>query len=241
MIGWHHPVYWAQDKIDAFRKTLALHGRSAQVFQPSARERDDITGLQRRLQKWILQLPRPCGVFGVNDLVCEIALSAATALEIAVPEDLAFVGADDDPLICETTIPSLTSVQPDFFQTGLVAAELLAERMEDPSHGQDPLPAPDLQPEAGNQRSETMARVSRCRPGRRTNGTESGPRATRYRTISTEPAPPVSFNVPMRKFAGVVSETDALCAATPTWNASVKRSPSNARSAKTTQPSVGVW
>jgi len=133
VIGWHHPVYWAQDKIDAFQKALALHGRRADVFQPRPAERDDITTLQRRLQKWLLKLPRPCGVFGVNDLVCEIALSAATALGISIPEDLAFVGADDDPLICETTIPSLTSVQPDFFQTGLTAAELLAERMEDPS------------------------------------------------------------------------------------------------------------
>ena len=133
VIGWHHPVYWAQDKIDAFQKALALHGRRAEVFQPRPAERDDITTLQRRLQKWLLKLPRPCGVFGVNDLVCEIALSAATALGISIPEDLAFVGADDDPLICETTIPSLTSVQPDFFQTGLTAAELLAERMEDPS------------------------------------------------------------------------------------------------------------
>ena len=133
VIGWHHPVYWARDKIDAFQKALALHGRRAEVFQPRPAERDDITILLRRLQKWLLKLPRPCGVFGVNDLVCEIALSAATALGISIPEDLAFVGADDDPLICETTIPSLTSVQPDFFQTGLTAAELLAERMEDPS------------------------------------------------------------------------------------------------------------
>ena len=133
VIGWHHPVYWARDKIDAFQKALALHGRRAEGFQPRPAERDDLTILLRRLQKWLLKLPRPCGVFGVNDLVCEIALSAATALGISIPEDLAFVGADDDPLICETTIPSLTSVQPDFFQTGLTAAELLAERMEDPS------------------------------------------------------------------------------------------------------------
>ena len=133
VIGWHHPVYWAQDKIDAFQKALALHGRSAEVFQPSDPEKDDIMGLQRRLQKWILQLPRPCGIFGVNDLICEVALSAATTLGISVPEDLAFVGADDDPLICETTIPSLTSVQPDFFRTGFAAGELLDERLTDPA------------------------------------------------------------------------------------------------------------
>lgn len=133
VIGWHHPVYWAQDKIDAFQKALALHGRSAEVFQPSNPEKDDIMGLQRRLQKWILQLPRPCGIFGVNDLICEVALSAATTLGISVPEDLAFVGADDDPLICETTIPSLTSVQPDFFRTGFAAGELLDERLTDPA------------------------------------------------------------------------------------------------------------
>ena len=145
VIGWHHPVYWAQDKIDAFQKALALHGRSAEVFQPSDPEKDDIMGLQRRLQKWILQLPRPCGIFGVNDLICEVALSAATALDISVPEDLAFVGADDDPLICETTIPSLTSVQPDFFRTGFAAGELLDERLTDPTHAPRLCVVPPLQ------------------------------------------------------------------------------------------------
>lgn len=133
VIGWFNSVYWAQDKIGAFQQALALHGRTARIFQPRPQEQNDITALQRRLQKWIQQLPRPCGIFGVNDLICEIALSAVTALGIAVPEDIAFVGADDDPLICETAIPSLTSVQPDFFRTGYAAGELLAERIEDPS------------------------------------------------------------------------------------------------------------
>ncbi|MGN0852273.1 MAG: substrate-binding domain-containing protein [Kiritimatiellia bacterium] len=132
VIGWPRPVYWAEDKIGAFRAALALHGRSAQVFRPRPGEQHDITALQRRLRAWMDRLPRPCGIFGVNDLICEIALSAATSLGNAIPEDFAFVGADNDPLICETTIPSLTSVQPNFHRTGFIAAELLAERMSNP-------------------------------------------------------------------------------------------------------------
>ncbi len=78
-------------------------------------------------------LPKPCGIFGVNDYIAERALSAAVALGYEVPEELAFVGADNDELICETTRPSMTSVLPDFQTTGYIAAQLLAAKIDDPA------------------------------------------------------------------------------------------------------------
>lgn len=132
LVGWFSHTYWTLDKLEAFKSVLELHGKRVHVFEPEAGDRGGTTALQRRLRSWLRRLPKPCGVFGVNDYIAERALSAAVALGYAVPEDLAFVGADNDELICETTRPSMTSVLPDFKTTGYMAAELLARKIDDP-------------------------------------------------------------------------------------------------------------
>lgn len=132
LVGWFFHAYWMLDKLEAFKSVLELHGKRVHVFEPEAGDRGGTTALQRRLRPWLRRLPKPCGIFGVNDYIAERALSAAAALGYAIPEELAFVGADNDELICETTRPSLTSVLPDFKATGRMAAELLAAKIDGP-------------------------------------------------------------------------------------------------------------
>lgn len=129
VVDWSAPRYWSQDKTDAFRSLLALHGRTCHVF-----EQDGANAItrQRRLRRWLRDLPKPCGVFGVNDFVTEQVMGAAQALGIPIPDDLAVVGADNDEQICENTYPSLTSVQPDLELSGRRAAELLHARIAHP-------------------------------------------------------------------------------------------------------------
>ena len=49
----------------------------------------------------------------------------ASANGITVPDELAVIGVDDDPVICERTSPSLTSIGLDFEQGGFLCAQLL--------------------------------------------------------------------------------------------------------------------
>lgn len=52
---------------------------------------------------------RPEGVFGFDDLHSALLLSALTDRGVRVPEELALIGADDEPL-CEIVRPKLSSV-----------------------------------------------------------------------------------------------------------------------------------
>ena len=133
LVGWFSHAYWMLDKLEAFKSVLELHGRTVHVFEPEVEDRGGTISLQRRLRDWLRGLPKPCGIFGVNDYITERAFSVATNLGYEIPEELAFVGADNDELICETTRPSLTSIMPDFTTTGYMAAELLAAKIDDPS------------------------------------------------------------------------------------------------------------
>ena len=127
-VGWHRRIYWCEEKLEAFARILSLHGAALAEFRPTAREATNQIALQRRLRAWIRSLPTPCGVFAINDSVAEQVLAAAAAEGLAVPEHLAVIGVDNDEAICERTHPTLTSVMPNFVETGYQAVRTLCEK-----------------------------------------------------------------------------------------------------------------
>jgi LacI family transcriptional regulator len=82
---------------------------------------------ERELASWVKSLPRPIGVMCCNDLRAQQLLNACRAVDIAVPEDVAIVGVDNDELLCELADPPLSSVQPDAKRIGYRAAATLHE------------------------------------------------------------------------------------------------------------------
>lgn len=129
-VGWRKPRFWSEERRKAFASALELHGRGCIVFDcpPAASE------LHRRetLAAWIRSLPKPCGVFAAHDPVGEEVLTLAASAGISVPDELAVIGVDDDPVICESTKPTLSSIMLDFEQGGYICAELLDRRLSDP-------------------------------------------------------------------------------------------------------------
>ena len=64
-----------------------------------------------------------------NDLRGQQLLNACRAVGVAVPDDVAVVGVDNDELICDLSDPPLSSVEPDTEKIGYEAASLLARLM----------------------------------------------------------------------------------------------------------------
>jgi LacI family transcriptional regulator len=56
-------------------------------------------------------------------------LDACRRMNIAVPDEVAVIGVDNDELLCELANPPLSSVIPNTYRTGYEAAALLAEMM----------------------------------------------------------------------------------------------------------------
>jgi len=83
------------------------------------------SGEHRKLAAWLTKLPKPAGVFACYDTCGRHVLEACRIAQLRVPDDVAVVGVDDDPLLCELADPPLTSVAPDARQSGYLAASLL--------------------------------------------------------------------------------------------------------------------
>jgi LacI family transcriptional regulator len=91
------------------------------------------------------ELPKPVGVFAVNDQLGFWVLDAARRAGIAVPEELAVVGAENDNMLCETASPPLSSVRLRGQAVGHDAARVLDEWMRGeriPRPGEQHLHAP---------------------------------------------------------------------------------------------------
>jgi len=80
--------------------------------------------------RWIAGLPKPLGLMACNDFRGLQALDACRRAGVAVPEEVAVIGADNEVLACELAYPPLSSVIPDCRRIGYEAAALLDGLMQ---------------------------------------------------------------------------------------------------------------
>ena len=131
--GWFENTYWNRLRREGFHKALAVNGRRADVFLPTAADRKNSALFQRRLRTFLRSVTRPCALVAANDEIGGHVVAAAAAEGLKIPHDIAVVGVDDNESICKTSRPPLSSVLPDFEQGGFLAAKALDELMRDGS------------------------------------------------------------------------------------------------------------
>jgi len=124
-VGWWVKRSWSEMRGAAFARALANSGYECSRFDLT----DDDTIPNLSLQRWIRQLPRPCGIFTANDLVASRFIFAADDMGFGIPDDFAVLGVDNDEEICENTSVSLSSIPQDCLRAGISAGEMLDKAM----------------------------------------------------------------------------------------------------------------
>lgn len=119
---------WAAEREGFFRSYVESRGCKCAVFAEEEKERDWEKMLQN-LMNWLQSLPKPLGLMAANDAKARHVLEACRRLGLKVPDDIAVVGVDDDPMMCELATPSLTSVIQGTDKLGYEAARLLDKMM----------------------------------------------------------------------------------------------------------------
>lgn len=84
---------------------------------------------QERLIAWLTKLPKPIGIFAANDQLGVRLLDACQRAGIAVPTQVAVVGAENEETLCSFATPPLSSVQFNGAEVGYRAAQLLDRMM----------------------------------------------------------------------------------------------------------------
>lgn len=114
-------------RIRGFQRRLARENLRAHVHSAPKSGEDpyDVNFLPQNTDEWLLNLPKPVAVFCINDPAGALVVERCRELGIVVPEDVAVLGVDNSILICLTTWPPISSVQPDFERLGARCAELV--------------------------------------------------------------------------------------------------------------------
>jgi LacI family transcriptional regulator len=81
------------------------------------------------LEKWVESLEAPTGILVGNDLYCRHLIETCRAKGLQVPQDVAIVGTSNEPALCASPYPALTSIDLDFELIGFRAAAKLDEMM----------------------------------------------------------------------------------------------------------------
>jgi LacI family repressor for deo operon, udp, cdd, tsx, nupC, and nupG len=120
------------ERLRGYRQGLAAHDIP---YRPEYVRPGDYTapaGETASSVAWLLDLrPAPTAIVAADDMIAAVAIQAAAARRLRVPDDLALVGIDDQRL-ASFLVPPLTTVRLPVAEAGARALELLLERIADP-------------------------------------------------------------------------------------------------------------
>ncbi len=121
---------WSRLRLESFRRAVESTGRRCEVYEPAhavswGHQMPAWEAEVELFSRWISGLPKPLGLMACNDFRGVQALDACRRADVAVPEEVAVIGVDDESLACELAHPPLSSVIPDCRAIGYEAAGLL--------------------------------------------------------------------------------------------------------------------
>lgn len=122
---------WSDLRCEGFVKTIRAARHSCELYRSpcSGSHAPEWTADQENIGRWISGLPKPVGLMACNDVRGQQVLNACRSVGVAVPEEVAVVGVDNEKVLCELCEPPLSSVAPNPERIGYEAAELLDRLM----------------------------------------------------------------------------------------------------------------
>lgn len=135
--------WWSSEFSEEYRRALQLAGlpceispfslRSSDVSLPVSLRKDD----ERRISAWLSSLTKPVGIFCPADSHALFLINLCRFVGIAVPQEIAILGVENNESLCNAASPPLSSIAANGQEIGYRAAELLERKLKDG-------PLPDL-------------------------------------------------------------------------------------------------
>ena len=124
-------IVWSEERKYYFNQFNSECGLRTHNYEPSKKIKpDDWDKEQQLVSRWIKSLPKPVGIFACNDDRGQHILELCKLLRLKVPEEVAVLGVDNDPMVCEFGDPPLSSIALNTESAGFEVAKLLDKMMK---------------------------------------------------------------------------------------------------------------
>jgi LacI family transcriptional regulator len=128
---------YSDTRSELFSRLMAEAGCDCHVYVPPVRLKSTASFEQEQhgliyevdVARWIAALPKPIGLLACNDIRGQQVLNVCRQIGVAVPDEVAVLGVDNDEVLCDLADPPLSSVIPNTGRIGYEAAALLDKMM----------------------------------------------------------------------------------------------------------------
>jgi LacI family transcriptional regulator len=125
-------LWYSEQRRLGFEATLRAAGYTCSSIESTnlTRSPRDWRRVAGELARWLRSLQPPVGIMASWDLRAQMLSEACAMIGLRVPEDVAIIGVDNDPIACEFCVPQLSSVSRNDRELGWQAANLLSQLLE---------------------------------------------------------------------------------------------------------------
>jgi LacI family transcriptional regulator len=120
---------WSNWRAERFEQLIRKAGYPCFTYASAKTIRAKGEGQVDDIGRWLAGLPKPVAVMACYDLRGQQVLDACRRMDLAVPDEVAVIGVDNDELLCDLSSPPLSSVIPNTRRAGYEAAALLDQMM----------------------------------------------------------------------------------------------------------------
>ena len=120
-------VVWSDQRRVFFVERLVEDGYACELYEFGSGNDGlgDWVSREKELSHWLQSLPKPAALLACYDVMGIRVLDACRGADIAVPEQVAVLGVDNDPVLCTLADPPLSSVAHNLEKIGYEAAAQL--------------------------------------------------------------------------------------------------------------------
>lgn len=119
-------MLWSEHRQNHFEDTSRKAGLKIFKYSFTYPHRESSRDARLNLiARWIRWLPKPVGIMSCNDLCGKFIVDSCRGNSIAVPQEVAVLGVDNDDILCDLTYPPLSSIELNTERGGFDAAALL--------------------------------------------------------------------------------------------------------------------
>ena len=126
-------MFNSQNRENGFRRELEKAGMTLSVYREKPLPGGCHYSGDEELGSWLHSLPKPCALLACSDTIAQSVLDCCRQRRIGVPQQIAVLGIENEPSVCENTKPTLSSIEPDYSGGGYISAVLLDRIMRDPA------------------------------------------------------------------------------------------------------------
>ena len=145
-------IHFSERRSEYFVEYLTQHGHAVSVYaDPASARQGDAATIEveslppvAHIAAWLKSLPKPVGLMAATDDRAHHVLNVCGEYGIAVPDEVAVIGVDNDEMLCDLCDPRLSSVALNPLKVGYEAAALLGRMMRGTSPPKEKMLIPPL-------------------------------------------------------------------------------------------------